>query len=44
VNNLVARAGIEPATFRFSVEGCQNIATVTRTSVSQWLWSRETYQ
>ena len=39
----LASAGIEPATFRVSVEGCQNIATVVKPSVSQRDWLHETY-
>lgn len=40
----VARGGIEPPTFRFSVEDCGNIATVAKVYVSQGVWPHDTYQ
>jgi hypothetical protein len=40
----VARGGIEPPTFRFSVEDCRNIAAVAKAYVSQSVWPHETYQ
>lgn len=38
------RGGIEPPTFRFSVEDCRNIAAVATAYVSQGVWPYETYQ
>jgi hypothetical protein len=40
----VARAGIEPAAFRSSVEGCRNIVIVAKALTSHRVWSRETYR
>jgi hypothetical protein len=40
----VARGGIEPPTFRFSVEDCRNIAAVATAYVSQGVWPYEAYQ